>query len=361
MPQTLKVAVAVSGGMDSLLALRLLKEKGMDVGAVHARFLDATPQSNAMLHRLQATCRDMDVPLHVLDLRQQFQEQIVRPFAFAYASRATPNPCVFCNRRMKFGLLRTASRELGYEGFATGHYACFAQWPASEPETKGFSNALLFPALDSAKNQIYFLSLVPRDAFENVFFPLGLIRKKDIPDMLAKRGLTIPASGESQEICFIPDNNYREFLKNMDVSLAGPGPILLPDGTRVGQHTGLWNYTEGQRKGLGVAWSEPLYVLRKEKEGNILRVGPKALLSARGCRAVQINIHMPPDMWPEKIFVQTRYRQKPLPATVALERDAFSVLFEEKGDIPAKGQTAVISGAAGHILAAGVIDRVFCD
>ena len=110
MPQTLKVAVAVSGGMDSLLALRLLKEKGMDVGAVHARFLDATPQSNAMLHRLQATCRDMDVPLHVLDLRQQFQEQIVRPFAFAYASRATPNPCVFCNRRMKFGLLRTASR-----------------------------------------------------------------------------------------------------------------------------------------------------------------------------------------------------------------------------------------------------------
>lgn len=352
------IAVAVSGGMDSLLALCLLKEKGLAVGGVHARFLDPTPQSDIMLQRLQATCHALNVPLHVLDFREQFHKQIIRPFAAAYAACATPNPCIFCNQYMKFGLLRAASQELGYHGFATGHYACFAQWPLSEPKTEAFPSAVLFPALDGTKNQTYFLSLVPQSFFENVFFPLGMIRKKDIPAMLEARGLNIPTPKESQEICFIPDNDYRKFLQKMTIPLAGPGPILLPNGTCVGRHTGLWNYTEGQRKGLGVAWSEPLYVLKKEKEGNILRVGPKTMLKAHGCRATQINIFMPLDSWPENVFAQTRYRQKPLPAVVIPDQDGFSILFEEKGDIPACGQTVAISGPAGHILAAGVITRV---
>ncbi len=353
--------MAVSGGMDSLLALCLLKERGLSAGAVHAQFLDPTAQSAAMLQRLRTTCRIMGAPLHILDLREPFQELVVRPFARAYAACATPNPCIFCNARIKFGLLRAASQKLGYSHFATGHYARFTQGLSSKPETDGSSQTLLFPALDNAKNQIYFLSLVPRACFENVLFPLGGIRKKDIPDMLARRGIPLPESGESQEICFIPDNDYRAFLKQMNAPLTGPGPILLPDGTQVGTHAGLWNYTEGQRKGLGVAWSEPLYVLRKEKKENVLRVGPKKLLGARGCCATQIHIHLPPDAWPETLFVQTRYRQKPLPAAVTLEHDRFFVFFEETGDIPAQGQTAVIFGPSGHILAAGVIDHILYE
>lgn len=337
------IAIALSGGADSLMSLLLLREAGEDVMAVHALFLP-TPQE-ALMAGLRGTCAELGVPLAVIDLRAEFEELVVAPFVRAYQDGLTPNPCAACNPAIKFGLLLERAGGLGAGRLATGHYARL--------EARPWGPAL-FRGLDPAKDQSYFLSRVPRERFARVVFPLAGWTKDRVRQILAERGLTPPAGRESQEVCFIP-SDYREFLRGRGVRLGGPGSIALADGRVVGRHEGLWNHTLGQRKGLGVAWSEPLYVTGKDFVGNRLIVGPRHAAMARGCRTGRPNLLCPPEHWPDEVLVQTIYRQRPERARVMVEEGGMTVVFPVPRPIPTPGQVAAVYSADGQVLAGAVI------
>ena len=350
MPATERVAVAVSGGMDSLLALALIREQKYETVAVHGLFLPEDGQDAAYLDGLREQCRNLDVQLHVLDLRDAFRKCVSNVFAAEYLAGQTPNPCSLCNSRIKFGVLLDKAADFGATLLATGHYARLGR--------DGQGRSMLLRGTDAAKDQSYFLSLLPWSRLDRALFPLGELHKQDVPAELARRGLTPPLSKESQEICFIPNDDYRAWLEAQQLRLPGAGPMLLADGTRVGTHQGLWRYTQGQRRGLGVAWSEPLYVVDKDVARNALVLGVRDELLCTGCEVEAVNLLSDPAHWPEEVLARTRYRQRALPARAALEEGRLCLKFSQPCDRPAPGQVATLYDALGRVLAGGIIRRI---
>ena len=343
----ISLAVAVSGGSDSLLALGLLRTAGHDVFAVHAHFLPPGEKERALADAIAAQCAVLGVPFFALDLSREFRARVIDPFIAAYAAGETPNPCAACNRHMKFGLLLDTARELGAAHLATGHYARL------EKTSRG---PALFRGADASRDQSYFLGLVPQKALARAVFPLAARRKADNPDALAALGLTPPLPRESREVCFVPGDDYRAFLEASGAALTGPGPIVLADGARLGVHRGLWRHTVGQRRGLGVAYAEPLYVLAKDAAANALVVGPKADLAVTACRTAPANFLVPAAGWPGEILAQTCYRMRPRPAAVAVAPDgSLAITFDEPVARPTPGQVAVAYDRHGQVLAGGVI------
>lgn len=355
------IAVAVSGGMDSLYALATLRELGHHVLALHARMLPASREPagyEAMLARLRSGCDALGVSLHVADCADAFDRLVVAPFLKSYASGRTPNPCAHCNATVKFGLFLDLARSLGAGRVATGHYVRL--------ERTENGTAALYAGKDQAKDQSYFLSLVPLERLVHAVAPLAGVTKGEVRAYLASRGMEAPSPSESQEICFVPEDDYRAFLtaeaRTRNIALPGPGPVLLPDGTCIATHNGLWRYTEGQRRGLGIAWSEPLYVLAKDFAANALIVGPALALAGGEVRAAGINCLVPFTDWPETVYIRTRYRQAVRPARVRFEADA-AVFREEISTGPyAGGQIAVAytpephpDGVRMRVLGGGVI------
>lgn len=332
--------------MDSLLSLILLKESGHDLMAVHGHFLPPNPGWERVAQGLSAACDSLGVPFHALDLHREFEERVVAPFAADYKAGLTPNPCALCNPRMKFGVLFEAAERLGADRMATGHYVGMVDGPEGR---------LLVRGADAAKDQSYFLSLVDIKRLRRAEFPLVGTFKKDVPALLARHGLTPPLPGESQEICFVPDDDYQAFLSARE-DMPGPGPAVLSDGTVVGEHRGLWRHTQGQRRGLGIAWSEPLYVLDKDVARNTLVVGTRDELAASGCVAGRVNLMRPLDTWPEEVLVQTRYRQRAKPSRVSLENGRFRFTFLEPHVRPTPGQVAAVYDGRGVVLGGGVIE-----
>jgi len=341
------IAVAVSGGSDSLLALALLRRAGHDVIAVHAHFLPPDAGQRALVAAMADQCAVLDVPLTTVDLAAAFHERVIAPFARAYAAGRTPNPCAACNREMKFGLLLEAARALGAVRLATGHYARLEETDAGPA---------LFRGDDASRDQSYFLTLVPLAALGQALFPMARRRKADNAAALAALGLRPPLPKESREICFVPQDDYRAFLETCGLPLSGPGPIVLADGRQVGTHQGLWRHTVGQRRGLGVAYTEPLYVLAKDAAANALVVGPKPALSASDCRTGPANFLVAPADWPEAVAVQTCYRMRPRPAAVRVTADGgLDIRFAEPVARPTPGQVAAVSDAGGRMLAGGIL------
>lgn len=425
----MRIAVAVSGGVDSLCALWRLHQDGHEVLAVHGLFLppgeDIPPRQTAddaqsvtvrlpascgsatgdlpparlfcldptdvpasapllpapladslspALPGLRQNCRRLGIPLYLLDARALFDACVVRPFVRAYAAGQTPNPCALCNRHIKFGILAAAARELRAD-LATGHYARLG----TLPETGGLT---LTSAADSAKDQGYFLALVPPAALERVHFPLDSLRKQDCLHAVRAAGLSVPLPGESQEICFIPphEDAYRDFLqerwKQEGIPCPAAGPVLLrwrqEDGHMaerpLGRHNGLWRYTEGQRRGLGIAHSEPLYVLAKDMPRNALLVGGRSLLGMHTCLTRPANFFLPPDRWQampaagEMLRVRLRYRQQPVPARVGIRPDGGLHICPDPHSGPhfpsAPGQVAAVYDAQGRMLAGALISDI---
>ncbi len=340
------VAVGVSGGMDSLLALCLLKEQGRDVLAVHAHFLSPGSHWETLKSGLQKVCKTLDVPLHVADLHREFDLYVVRRFVADYSAGLTPNPCAACNPLMKFGQLFDFVRSLGAERIATGHYA---RMQGVEPW-----GTMLLRGVDRSKDQSYFLSLVPLERLRKAEFPLAGTLKRDVPEILERHGVRPPLPSESQEICFVPDDDYQAFLEQHG-DMPGHGAMTLPDGTRVGTHRGLWRYTQGQRRGLGIAWRHPLYVLDKSVADNRLIVGPKDMLEAPGCIVAELNLMVPPESWPAVIRVQTRYRQKAKPSHFEVRGDQLILHFDEPHTRPTPGQVAAIYTDDDVVLGGGII------
>jgi tRNA-specific 2-thiouridylase len=341
----MRTAVALSGGADSLLTLHLMLEKGVALMGVHAFFLPPSDEDRALAERIEAGCRELGVPFVALDLSTDFEKKVIQPFIRAYTRGKTPNPCAICNPRIKFGLLRDRVRELGANRLATGHYA---RIKATE------HGPALYRGEDPVKDQSYFLSLVPADRFTNVTFPLGDWRKTEVLAELEKRGLAVPAGDESQEVCFIPDD-YRAFLTQRGVALSGPGPVRTVAGESLGRHRGLWRYTLGQRRGLGIPYSEPLYVIAKDHGTNTLIADTREKLAVPGCTATHINFMVPQHVWPEQVLAQTVYRQTPGPVSVTVHRETMTIRFAEPRTRPTPGQVAAIYSEKGQVLAGGVI------
>ena len=370
---TITVAVAVSGGVDSLCALVMLRNAGFRVLALHGLFLPDGP-SNAPAGLAEA-CAALDVPLHVADLRAEFEREVLSPFAAAYAQGRTPNPCAYCNRAIKFGVLLDTALALGADKLATGHYARLVSGPDTGTDENSEALPLLAAATDAAKDQSYFLSLVPRQRLGRALFPLHGQTKEQTRAIVAAAGLAVPLPSESQDICFAPPvaqpgisvaEAYRPFLERhwqaAGTIAPGPGPVLLRDAQgnerEIACHKGLWRYTEGQRKGLGIAHTEPLFVLAKNNAANTLVVGPRALLGIRTCVTGPANIALPPHLWPSNLLVRLRHRQQPCAASVRIQNECLHIQLVEPQFPTAPGQVAAVYDADGRVVAAGVVEEM---
>jgi len=333
--------------MDSLLSLVLLKEQGHDVMAVHGHFLPPSPDWERVAVGLAKACEILGVPFHALDLHEEFDKRVVSLFVGDYKTGLTPNPCAVCNPRMKFGVLFEAARKLGADQIATGHYVRLE-------EREGMGKMLVRGA-DASKDQSYFLSLVPIETLRLAHFPLAETYKKDVLTILSDHGLEPPIASESQEICFVPDDDYQKFLTSRE-TMSGGGQAVLSDGTVVGRHKGFWRHTQGQRRGLGIAWKEALYVLDKDVAQNRLVVGSKSELESSGCVAGQVNLMVGMERWPEVVFLQTRYRQQAKPSRVEMVDGRLIFNFIESHARPTPGQVAVAYTEDGVVLGGGVIE-----
>ncbi len=377
----MRIAVALSGGVDSLCALYLLRKGGHQVLAIHGLFLaqDAKDASGKIqppyLDRLAALCQQLGVQFEVVDLRQKFHDAVISPFAQAYAAGQTPNPCAQCNRELKFGILLAHARELGAEKIATGHYARLA----ANPYQPG-SWPLLAQARDNPKDQSYFLSLLPHARLAELVFPLAKKNKGQCRQLVAMAGLEIPLAKESQDLCFIPHSSSHnrsaqaDFLLNQWRSHGRPIPesglcALCTDPREmedadaqpariIGRHQGLWRYTEGQRKGLNIPYSEPLYVLKKDSQRNILWLGTATLLAMRGCTANAVNLFVPEALWPRRILARLRQRSGLHPARARLANGQLQIDFDSSVFPTAPGQVAALYDCQGRILAAGLVSEL---
>lgn len=284
-----RVVVALSGGVDSAVACALLVEQGYEVIGLMMRLWAETGVDRSPFNRCcsleavedaRAVCRHLGIPFYVLNYEEPFLKQVVSPFVVDYVHGRTPNPCLACNRYLKFGLLLQRALALDARYLATGHYARIRQvgdrwqlWRGRDPE----------------KDQSYALYMLGQHELEHTLFPVGELLKDEVREIARRKGLPVAAKPESQEICFIADNDYRRFLMGQAPEAFRPGPIVDRAGNVLGQHRGLPCYTVGQRKGLGIAAPEPLYVLEVDVAHNALIVGPARELGASALLAEEVN------------------------------------------------------------------------
>ncbi len=303
------VAVALSGGLDSAVAAALLKKENYRVIGFHFRTGyeyspgDPTPPKpfspvDSCVYRIS---KEIGIPLEVMDCSEAFEKEVVSYFVDAYRSGQTPNPCVVCNKRIKFGLFLDRIKALGASSLATGHYARIHQ----EVDRKCY----LLKGVDKVKDQSYFLARLTQEQLGQAMFPLGNYTKKQVRGMARALGLKSFKEKESQELCFVHHSSYKDFLLSRAEVPNRPGQIVNARGDILGHHQGLHGYTVGQRKGIGIPGPAPYYVIRLDQDENRLIIGSKSELAATECTVTDINwIGTEP---PEKAMsVQTRIRYR---------------------------------------------------
>ena len=328
--------------------------------AIHARMWrrEESSEARACEQRLAQTVADLGCDFHLADLEKSFEESVVRPFVHAWEQGLTPNPCALCNRRIKFGALWEKAASLGAAALVTGHYA---RLDYNHPyRTKA---PLLATAKDARKDQSYFLGLVQKKVLARVAFPLSSYTKDEVRALVAEKGLAVPEPNESQEICFVPDTpqGYRDFLGGYGLRLPSGDIVEIDSRKRVGTHSGLWQYTEGQRHGLGIAWSEPLYVLGKDPATNTLYVGGKKHTLITRARVHKLNLLVDADELPKTCLVRLRYRQRPVPADIFVvggDAEEMTILCHEPLSLSAPGQVAACYDEEGRLLCAGLLQHL---
>ncbi|MDR0695284.1 MAG: tRNA 2-thiouridine(34) synthase MnmA [Holosporales bacterium] len=343
-------AVAMSGGVDSsAVAALLLAEKNDVVGLT----MDIHENCMEDIENAERVCKVLGIEHHVVNVRKEYKAKVIDVFASYYANGLTPNPCVLCNRDIKFDLLMRAAKANGAEKLATGHYVSM---------TVDGDVVRMREAKNQKKDQTYFLSLVLRANLKDALFPLGSIQDKEETRKLAQSlGLPNFAQQESQDVCFIPGGNYKTFLKDLygGMNLFAPGNIkAIETGAIVGQHNGIANYTVGQRRGIGVTSKDPLYVTSIDPKNNEIVVGSAGSLKVANFKAVDVNwiVDMPEQF---EAFIKQRSLCTKTPAVICkLDDNTIDVrLIGESATPIASGQICAMYDGDGIVIGGGIIKR----
>ncbi len=319
------IGIALSGGVDSTTAAALLLEQGF---AVQGFFMLLLPESEEQAAKAQAVADQLGIPLHLVDLREEFRQQVIAAFAAAYRCGLTPNPCILCNRLIKFGLLFKAMAAKGMEAMATGHYA----------RTEG---GCLRRGLDPGKDQSYFLCRLSAAQLKRLILPLGTWRKSEIFARAAELGFSqFKAGGESQDVCFLAGQDLPSFLRQEGLE-ARSGEIVTSGGRVIGRHQGCWNYTVGQRRGLGLPDATPWYVTGLDAAGNRVLVGKNEELFRRELLLAEVEWHVPPPaLWQGRAQLRSRH-QAAAAQVMPAENGCWRLRFDEPQRAVTPGQFAV--------------------
>lgn len=334
-----KVLCAMSGGVDSSAAALFLLEKGYDVTGLT---LKLASEGDRDIADAADVCKRIGIPHIALDMRDEFRRLVEIPFCEAYISGETPNPCVICNKYIKFGLLLDYADEHGFDRIATGHYASTAEYNG---------HTLISRADDKKKDQSYVLWQLPESTVKRVIFPLASLTKPKVREVSAGHGFRNADRTDSQDICFVPDGDYVAFIERLTGYRCEPGSFTDKDGKVLGTHRGNIHYTVGQRKGLGISLGEPAYVLCRNAEDNSVTLCRDEDLFRR-----EITLHdsrvSEAFPLPGRFEVKIRYAHKASPATVTdLGGGRLHIEFDEPQRAPAKGQSAVLY--SGDLLCGG--------
>lgn len=334
-----KVLCAMSGGVDSSAAALFLLEKGYDVTGLT---LKLASEGDRDIADAADVCKRIGIPHIALDMRDEFRRLVEIPFCEAYISGETPNPCVICNKYIKFGLLLDYADEHGFDRIATGHYASTAEYNG---------HTLISRADDKKKDQSYVLWQLPESTVKRVIFPLASLTKPKVREVSAGHGFRNADRTDSQDICFVPDGDYVAFIEKLTGYRCEPGSFTDKDGKVLGTHRGNIHYTVGQRKGLGISLGEPAYVLCRNAEDNSVTLCRDEDLFRR-----EITLHdsrvSEAFPLPGRSEVKIRYAHKASPATVTdLGGGRLHIEFDEPQRAPAKGQSAVLY--SGDLLCGG--------
>ncbi len=341
----MRVVVAMSGGVDSAVAAALLAQAGHDVIGLSMQLYDQRDGESGYgsccslddLHDAGRVARRLNIPHYIVNFEQEFQQTVVANFVGEYVAGRTPIPCSHCNSDLKFATLLDRSRAFGADVVATGHYARIG----IDPET---GRRVLRRGRDAGKDQSYFLFSLTQEQLSRASFPVGDLSKDAVRGVARGLGLAVADKPDSQEICFVPDGDYAAFIEKQTGDLRSGGAIVNRSGEVLGQHAGVHRFTVGQRKGLGIAAAEPLYVLQLRPADKTVVVGPRPELERSTLTASQVNwIAGTPPEDARRITAQIRHRHQPAPATVrALGENRAAVNFDAPVMAITPGQAVVL-------------------
>ena len=345
-----KVLLGMSGGVDSSVSAILLKKAGYEVIGCTMNLLDEPNEES--IKDAKKVCEKLGIEHYVFDCKKEFRCHVIDTFISEYKNARTPNPCVECNQYLKFGIFYDKAKELGCKYIATGHYA-------KKEYSEKYKQYVLRKSNEEKKDQTYFLYTIPKEKVEYILFPLQDKVSKDDTRLLAEEyGLEIASKKDSQEICFIKDDDYQRFLKEHMQKQPQKGKIVLTTGEILGTHNGLINYTIGQRKGLGISYKEPLYVVKLDVKKNQVIVGTEKELYSDQLEAMNVNWIVNVENKLEEgleCFAKIRYRAKEAKAKVIKENETIKVVFQEPQRAITQGQSIVFYDEDGIVLGGGKI------